>query len=1034
MKSLNAQSLSLLLLVCALQLSCGGGGGGGGAPAGGAPAASNFSGVAVDGYLFQARAFLDLNGNGQYDNGEPTAITDSNGAFTLSATQDQINSHSVVVSAIAGTTIDQDYPNTPLTSGMTLVAPAGNPSVVSPLTTHVSAKMADGLSLADAKSAVQRELGLTSIDVMKNYVAEKTTNAAYAEAHKVAVSVAVVLKTIESQSSSSTTLSAKLSASQAKVSEVVVPNLVSIKQASLLTSSSGSSSSGSSSSGSSSSGSSSAAEVVTNVIAQEVNIYSIGGSISGLTASGLVLTNGVGTVSPSAGANSFTFSSKKPSGGAYAVTVQSNPTGQICTVSNGSGTVGSQSITNVSVSCSNTPGALGGTISGLTTSGLKLKNGSDELTVASGSSTFQFSSTVADGATYSVTVKTQPTGKTCSVSSASGTMVSAGVTNITIACSTNSYSISGSISGLVTSGLRLKRGDDLLTVSSGASTFSFITPIAYGASYSVVVDAQPEGYTCSLSNSSATMGANNVTSVQVTCAVNSFSISGSISGLVSSGLKLKNGSDLLSVSSGTSTFSFNSQVAYGGSYSVTVDTQPTGLTCVATNFSGLVNAEVTGIQVTCGKVLDISVTGYFGTSSVHYMPYFSEAFNTTDTTLNLVVTDQDQSLTLTPASSIAKFNKSYALNSTYNISVSNSPDGYSCSAQGGSGTIGANTSSTVVVNCQPTSGTVVTIAGNSTTATTHPYRNGYGSTDANGWAAKFNRPWGIAVHPDGSLYVADSYNGVVRKIDTNGDVTTISSNFFSMPMGIIYHPDGYLLVSDQGNHRIYKIDSSNQVTVFAGLGLQGYVEGNSITNAKFNTPRGLAVLTNGDVLVADAGNHRIRLISSAGQVSTYAGSGVSYDFVNGGKTTVAMFNQPSGIVLDANENLYVSDSSNNAIRKITASTGQVSTFAGNINYCQMASESDCNGTGVSAGFYNPIGIAIDLDGNILVTDNNRVRKITPLGLVSTLAGGGGGNLSGFVDGPSAKAAFSRPIGLAVDTSGNIFVSDTYNHSIRKIKK
>ena len=393
--------------------SCGGGGGGGGAPAGGAPAASNFNGVAVDGYLYQARAFLDLNGNGQYDNGEPTATTDANGAFTLSATQDQINSHSVVVSAIAGTTIDQDNPNTPLASGMTLIAPAGNPSVVSPLTTQVSAKMAGGLSLADAKSAVQTELGLPNIDVMKNFVAEKATNAAYVDAHKVAVSVAEVLKNIETQFTVNTTLANRFSSLTTTVTSQVAPNVTQIKAAASVDD---------------------AKTVMTTAISQAANIYSIGGSISGLTASGLVLANGVGTFSPSSGANSFTFSSRKVSGAAYAVTVQSNPTGQVCTVSNGSGTIGIQSITNVSVACTNTPGALGGTITGLNTSGLVLKNGSDELTVASGSSTFQFPTPVASAATYAVTVKTQPTGKTCTVSRPSGTMVSAGVTNVQVTC------------------------------------------------------------------------------------------------------------------------------------------------------------------------------------------------------------------------------------------------------------------------------------------------------------------------------------------------------------------------------------------------------------------------------------------------------------------------------------------------------------------------------------------------------------------------------------------------------------------------
>ena len=129
---------------------------------------TSFSGTAMDGYLYRATVFLDLNDNGTYDRGEPTATTSETGTFTLSATQEQINTYKVVVVAVAGTTIDQDSPNTTVTSGYTMMSPAGNYQVVSPLTTQVVAKMSTGLSLANAKTAVQDDLGLTSIDVMKN--------------------------------------------------------------------------------------------------------------------------------------------------------------------------------------------------------------------------------------------------------------------------------------------------------------------------------------------------------------------------------------------------------------------------------------------------------------------------------------------------------------------------------------------------------------------------------------------------------------------------------------------------------------------------------------------------------------------------------------------------------------------------------------------------------------------------------------------------------------------------------------------------
>jgi hypothetical protein len=223
---------TILTLGVALILSaCSGGGGGGTA----STSSSSFSGTAMDGYLYKANVFLDLNENGTFDAGEPTATTSETGAFTLSATQEQINTYKVVVVAVAGTTIDQDSPNTTLTSGFTMMSPAGNHEVVSPLTTQVVAKMSAGLTLAAAKTAVQDDLGLTSIDVMKNYVAAKETDANYAKAHNVAASIAEVLKTIDADSTSSTKLADKLTSLASKITTQVKPNIENIKSASSTT-------------------------------------------------------------------------------------------------------------------------------------------------------------------------------------------------------------------------------------------------------------------------------------------------------------------------------------------------------------------------------------------------------------------------------------------------------------------------------------------------------------------------------------------------------------------------------------------------------------------------------------------------------------------------------------------------------------------------------------------------------------------------------------------------------------------------------
>ena len=306
--------------------SCGGGGGG--------SSTTTFTGVAIDGNLYKAQVFLDLNDNGSYDSGEPTATTDASGSFTLTATQEQINSHLIIGLAIAGTTIDQDSPNSPLTSGMSLIAPKENPSVVSPLTTLVTAKIAGGLTFSAAKSEVQTELELTDIDVMKNYVAEKITNPNYSNAHKVAASIAEILKTIDHQSTVTTPLSTKFSKLKEKVTSQVVPILSQIKSAATLDD---------------------ARTILSNSILEAEKIYSIGGIISGLNASGLVLIDGTNTVSISSGVTSFEFSSKKSTGGTYQVSIQSKPSTQTCSISNASGTVTTQSISNIAISCVNNP-------------------------------------------------------------------------------------------------------------------------------------------------------------------------------------------------------------------------------------------------------------------------------------------------------------------------------------------------------------------------------------------------------------------------------------------------------------------------------------------------------------------------------------------------------------------------------------------------------------------------------------------------------------------------------------------------------
>jgi DNA-binding beta-propeller fold protein YncE len=309
-----------------------------------------------------------------------------------------------------------------------------------------------------------------------------------------------------------------------------------------------------------------------------------------------------------------------------------------------------------------------------------------------------------------------------------------------------------------------------------------------------------------------------------------------------------------------------------------------------------------------------------------------------------------------------------------------------------------------------------------------------GYADGTGTEAQFAGPEGLAFDKAGNLYVADRGNNLIRKISSQGEVTTFAGSGeegyangtgtevqFAGPQGLAFDGTGNLYVADWLNHRIRKISPKGEVTTFAGSGEEGYANGTG-TEAQFAGPEGLAFDEAGNLYVADRGNNLIRKISTKREVTTFAGSGE--EGYADGTGTEAQFAWLRSLAFDRAGNLYAADQGNDLIRKISPQ-GEVTIFAGS------GKRGYADGTGAVAQFNNPFGLAFDRAGNLYVTDlgNSRIRKISPQGEVTTFAGSGE---AGYANGTGAEAQFDEPTGLAFDRAGNLYAADWNNNRIRKI--
>lgn len=324
-----------------------------------------------------------------------------------------------------------------------------------------------------------------------------------------------------------------------------------------------------------------------------------------------------------------------------------------------------------------------------------------------------------------------------------------------------------------------------------------------------------------------------------------------------------------------------------------------------------------------------------------------------------------------------------------------------------------------------------------------------GYVDDVGRLARFHAPSAITVHPNGLVYVTDTANHVVRQLSPDGVVTTLAGAgwsgatdglgtdaSFDSPQGIALGPDGTILVADTGNHTLRQVTDEGFVTTIAGIAGSAGVEDGSVDTARFQSPRGLAAGPEGQIFIADTGNHTIRIFRGSGpelQVETIAGL-AGQRGTNDGPGTEARFDTPWALVYDSvRETLFVADRGNQAIRwlKREGSAWLVRTVAGDTTFYGMGRT---DGPAATARFDRPTGLALDRSGVLYVCEqgNHSIRQLTRRGvswLVNTVAGLP--RKPGCIDADGANTMFSHPSGLATDALGNLWVADTGNHVIRQ---
>jgi len=360
---------------------------------------------------------------------------------------------------------------------------------------------------------------------------------------------------------------------------------------------------------------------------------------------------------------------------------------------------------------------------------------------------------------------------------------------------------------------------------------------------------------------------------------------------------------------------------------------------------------------------------------------------------------------------------------------------------GGGNLLVADTQNLRIRRVDAATGVINTVAGNGT--------EGFSGDGGPATYASLDVPDGLAMDADGNIFIADSSNDRIRRIDAaTGIISTVAGNgiegysgdggpataaSLDGPERVALDGDGNLLISDDGNRRLRKVDlGTGIITTVAGNGIRGYSgDGGPATAASLNYPYALALDSSGNIIVTDIDSDSVRRIDAAtGIISTVAGNGIEGYSGDGGPATAANLNQPAGMAIDSDDNIYFVERNNHVVRRVDADTGIISTVAGN----GIEGYSGDGGPAIAASIDRPYGFTIDSDGNFYISDytNQVVRRIDAgTGIITTVAGNGIQGYSGD-GGPATAASLANPLGVMVDSAGNLYISDFRNDRIRVV--